>query len=96
MEWFLLAKEQKQEIGCLKCKSLNIYLFIELLYKINNHICNHADYEEKNVTLRVILIIWNYINIGYTFSAPHILNYVIILIIDWIVQWKKALVLALV
>ncbi len=28
--------EQKQEIWCLKCKSLNInFLFIELLHKIN-------------------------------------------------------------
>ncbi len=33
---FVREIEQKQEIWCLKCKSLNInFLFIELLHKIN-------------------------------------------------------------
>ncbi len=35
--------EQKHSILCLKRKCVNItFFFIELLYKINNHICNHV------------------------------------------------------
>ncbi len=47
---FVEEIEQKQEIWCLKRKSLNIkFLFIELLYKIN--ICNHADFWRKKTAL---------------------------------------------
>ncbi len=49
--------QQKQAIWCLKCKSLDIsLLFIELLYTINNNICNRAYFLRKNCTL---WIIWN-------------------------------------
>ncbi len=74
--------EQKQAIWCLKRKSLNInLLFIELLHKINITFVIMLTFGEKNGTLRVILTIWNYINIDYIFW-PHILNYVIYVIIQ--------------
>ncbi len=45
---FLLAKEQKQVIWCLKRKSLNVnLLFIELLYKINITFVIMLTFEEK-------------------------------------------------
>ncbi len=47
--FFVGEIEQKQAIWRLKRTSLNInILFIELLYKINNHICNHAYFWRKN------------------------------------------------
>ncbi len=50
--------EQKQEISCLKRKSLNInFLFIELLHKINITFVIMLIFGEKNGTLRVILTI---------------------------------------
>ncbi len=51
--------EQKQEKGCLKRKSLNINLFIELLYKINITFVIMLTFSdgEKNGTLCVILTI---------------------------------------
>ncbi len=69
--------QQKQAICCLKRKSLIInLLFIELWYKINITFVIMFIFEEKNVTLPVILTIWN-VNI-YIF-CPHILNFEIIL-----------------
>ncbi len=48
--------QQKQAIWCLKCKSLNINLFIELLYKINITFVIMLIFEEKNDTLCVIYL----------------------------------------
>ncbi len=73
--------EHKQEIWCLKHKSLNInFLFIELWYKINITFV-------IMLTLRKIRHSSCDINcmklyIGYIFSAIHILNDVVFLIID--------------
>ncbi len=55
---FVGEKEQKQEIRCLKRKSLNInLLFIELFYKINMTFVIMLTFGEKNSTLREILTI---------------------------------------
>ncbi len=48
------AKEQKRAIWCLKHKSLNINLFIELLYKTNITFVITLIFEEKT-SLHVIL-----------------------------------------
>ncbi len=46
--FFVGEMEQKQAIWCLKRKYLNInLLFVDLLYKNQYHICNHAYFEEK-------------------------------------------------
>ncbi len=69
LELFLLLKkiQQKQELLCLKCKSLNInFLFIELFIKSMLHL-QSCWYLEKNVTLRAILTtISDDINICHT------------------------------
>ncbi len=55
---FVIEMAQKQEIWCLKCKSLNInLLFIELLYTINIKFVFMLIFGGKNVTLRVKLTI---------------------------------------
>ncbi len=54
---FVVEIEQKQEIWCLKRKSLNINLFIELWYTINITFVIMLIFGGKNVTLRVILTI---------------------------------------
>ncbi len=76
--FFVGKMEQKQEIWCLKRKSLNInLLFIELLFKINIIFVIILIFEETNGTLCVILTKWNDRNIYIL--CPHILNFVIIL-----------------
>ncbi len=63
---FVVEIEQKQEIWYLKCKSININLFlIELLYTINITFVIMLIFGGKNGTLRVILTIWNYIKPTY-------------------------------
>ncbi len=59
LEYFFVGEiEQKQEIWCLKRKSLNInFLFIELLHKINKTFVIMLIFGEKKVTLHVILTI---------------------------------------
>ncbi len=45
---FVVEIAQKQEIWRLKRKSPNVnFLFIEQLYTISYHICNHADFWRK-------------------------------------------------
>ncbi len=55
---FVVEIEQKQEIWCLKHKSINInFLFIELLYTINITFVIMLIFGGKNGTLCVILTI---------------------------------------
>ncbi len=72
--------EQKQEIGCLKRKSLNINLFIELLYKINITFVIMLTFSdgERCHSLCDINYMKFYKYRLYIF-CPHVLNYAIIL-----------------
>ncbi len=73
--------EQKQEIWCLKRKSLNInLLFIELLHIIKITFVIMLTFGEK-MALFVLLTVYEIIYRKYRLYifCPHILNYVIIL-----------------
>ncbi len=78
--------EQKQGIWCLTRKYLNInFLFIELFHKINIIFVIMLTLRNKQHSSCDI----NYMKLckyRLNIFCPHILNYVIILIIDWIVQ----------
>ncbi len=75
--------EQKQEIWCLKRKSLNInLLFIELLHKIKiTFVVIMLTFGEKMALFALLLTIYEMIYRKYRLYifCPHILNYVIIL-----------------
>ncbi len=80
LELFLL--EKKQEIWCLKRKSLNInLLFIELLHKIKITFVIMLTFGEKMALFALLLTIYEMIYRKYRLYifCPHILNYVIIL-----------------
>ncbi len=75
--FFVVEMEQKQEIWSLKCKSLNINLFIKLLDKINQ-ICNHAYFWRKwHFSCDINYMKWYKYRLYIYF--PHIFNDVIIL-----------------
>ncbi len=80
--YFVEEIEQKQEIWCLKRKSLNInLLFIELLHKIKITFVIMLTFGEKMALFALLLTIYEMIYRKYRLYifCPHILNYVIIL-----------------
>ncbi len=79
---FVVEIEEKQEIWCLKRKSLNInLLFIELLHKIKITFVIMLTFGEKMALFALLLTVYEIIYRKYRLYifSPHILNYVIIL-----------------
>ncbi len=79
---FVGEMEQKQEIWCLKRKSLNInLLFIELLHKIKITLVIMLTFGEKMALFELLLTVYEIIYRKYRLYIfyLHILNYVIIL-----------------